>query len=147
VLKHAPNKANAVKFLEYLASDEARRYFADGNNEWPVVAGRQDRQPRPRQALGNFKADKLPVGKLAPIAPRPSWSSTAPATADPAALASQNPAIWRDFFRPEAGLQTHQLRRRAQSGATAGSHRQQADRDDGQRGVEASARRSSAASV
>lgn len=37
VLKNAPNKANAVKFLEYLASDDAQRYFADGNNEWPVV--------------------------------------------------------------------------------------------------------------
>ena len=37
VLKNAPNRANAVRFLEYLASDEAQRYFADGNNEWPVV--------------------------------------------------------------------------------------------------------------
>jgi len=39
VLKHAPHRAAAVKFLEYLASDSAQRYFADGNNEWPVVAG------------------------------------------------------------------------------------------------------------
>ena len=29
--------AAAVKFLEYLASDEAQGYFADGNDEWPVV--------------------------------------------------------------------------------------------------------------
>jgi iron(III) transport system substrate-binding protein len=39
VLKHAPHRAAAVKFLEYLASDSAQRYFADANNEWPVVTG------------------------------------------------------------------------------------------------------------
>ena len=33
VLKNAPNRQAAIKFLEYLASDEAQRYFADGNNE------------------------------------------------------------------------------------------------------------------
>lgn len=37
VLKHAPNKENAVKFLEYLASDKAQNYFAAGNYEYPVV--------------------------------------------------------------------------------------------------------------
>lgn len=37
VLKHAPNKQNAVKFLEYLASDQAQQYFAGGNYEYPVV--------------------------------------------------------------------------------------------------------------
>src|SRR5688500_18083055 len=37
VLKHAPHREAAIQFLEYLASDEAQRYFADGNNEWPVV--------------------------------------------------------------------------------------------------------------
>jgi len=37
VLKNAPNRQNAIRFLEYLVSDEAQRYFADGNNEWPVV--------------------------------------------------------------------------------------------------------------
>jgi iron(III) transport system substrate-binding protein len=33
--RHAKNPANAVKFLEYLASPEAQNYFANGNNEWP----------------------------------------------------------------------------------------------------------------
>src|SRR3970282_1346148 len=37
ILKHAPHREAAVRFLEYLASDQAQRYFADGNNEWPVV--------------------------------------------------------------------------------------------------------------
>lgn len=64
VLKHAPHKEAAVKFLEYLASDEAQRYFADGNNEWPVVAGLKIANPA-LDKLGAFKADTLPVGSLA----------------------------------------------------------------------------------
>ncbi len=64
MLKTAPHKEAAVKFLEYLASDEAQRYFADGNNEWPVVAGVKVANPA-LEALGKFKADDLPVGSLA----------------------------------------------------------------------------------
>ena len=52
-----------MKFLEYLASDEAQRYFADGNNEWPVVEGLKLSNPA-LDALGKFKADTLPVKKL-----------------------------------------------------------------------------------
>lgn len=39
VLTHAPNPANAVAFLEFLAGDEAQLAFAEGNNEWPAVDG------------------------------------------------------------------------------------------------------------
>ena len=39
VAAHAPNRDNAVAFLEYLASDCAQAYFADGNDEYPAVAG------------------------------------------------------------------------------------------------------------
>lgn len=39
VLKTAPNKENAIKFLEYLASDEAQEYFSAGNDEYPAVMG------------------------------------------------------------------------------------------------------------
>ena len=39
VAVHAPNRDNAIAFLEYLASPEAQALFADGNNEFPVVAG------------------------------------------------------------------------------------------------------------
>lgn len=39
VAKYAPNKKAAIKFLEYLATDQAQRYFANGNNEWPTVEG------------------------------------------------------------------------------------------------------------
>jgi iron(III) transport system substrate-binding protein len=64
VLKHAPNKAAALQFLEYLASDEAQRYFADGNNEWPVVDKLKVSNPA-LETLGKFKADQLPVKNLA----------------------------------------------------------------------------------
>lgn len=36
---HAPHPAEAVQFLEFLVSDEAQRILADGNNEYPSVAG------------------------------------------------------------------------------------------------------------
>ncbi|MBI2276638.1 MAG: Fe(3+) ABC transporter substrate-binding protein [Dechloromonas sp.] len=64
MLKTAPNKAAAVKFLEYLASDQAQRYFADGNNEWPAVDSVKVANPA-LESLGKFKADKLPVKNLA----------------------------------------------------------------------------------
>jgi iron(III) transport system substrate-binding protein len=63
VLKNAPHREAAVKFLEYLASDEAQRYFADGNNEWPVVPGAKVDNPV-LNSLGNFKRDQLNVAVL-----------------------------------------------------------------------------------
>ena len=39
VAKNAPNKANAIAFLEYLSSPSAQSYFANGNNEWPIAKG------------------------------------------------------------------------------------------------------------
>ena len=62
VLKHAPHREAAVKFLEYLASDEAQRYFADGNNEYPVVDGVAVNSVLAE--LGSFKADALNVSVL-----------------------------------------------------------------------------------
>jgi len=64
VLKNAPNKANAMKFMEYLASDVAQAYFADGNNEWPVVKGSVQANAT-LVAMGTFKPDALPIGELA----------------------------------------------------------------------------------
>jgi iron(III) transport system substrate-binding protein len=39
VAKNAPNKANAVKLLEYLASNDAQALYAKANFEYPVRAG------------------------------------------------------------------------------------------------------------
>ena len=63
VLKHAPHREAAIRFLEYLASDEAQRYFADGNNEWPVVKSVVVKNPA-LEAMGTFKADPLPIAAL-----------------------------------------------------------------------------------
>ena len=63
VMKHAPHRDAAVKFLEFLASDEAQRYFADGNNEWPVVASVKIDNPVLGR-LGEFKRDALNVAVL-----------------------------------------------------------------------------------
>jgi iron(III) transport system substrate-binding protein len=63
VLKNAPHRDNAVKFLEYLASDAAQRYFADGNNEWPVVKSVKVDNPV-LNALGDFRRDALNVAVL-----------------------------------------------------------------------------------
>ena len=63
MLKTAPHKEAAIKFLEYLVSDDAQRYFADGNNEWPVVASVKTDNPA-LAALGSFKADNLSIPML-----------------------------------------------------------------------------------
>lgn len=63
VLKHAPHRDAAVKFLEYLASDEAQRYFAEGNNEWPVVPSARVSNPV-LSALGEFQYDPINVAIL-----------------------------------------------------------------------------------
>ncbi len=59
VLKNAPHREAAVKFLEYLASDSAQRYFADGNNEYPVVATVIANSAV--ESLGDFNRDPIDV--------------------------------------------------------------------------------------
>lgn len=57
VAKHAPNKDNAVKFLEYLVSPAAQKLFAEGNYEYPVVEGAPVHPVV--AAWGPFKEDQL----------------------------------------------------------------------------------------
>jgi iron(III) transport system substrate-binding protein len=63
VLKNAPHRDAAIRYLEYLASDAAQSYFASGNNEWPAVAG-APLNNRNLEALGKFKSDALNVSAL-----------------------------------------------------------------------------------
>ncbi len=63
VLKNAPHKDAAIRYLEYLAGDAAQTYFASGNNEWPAVNGAALNN-RHLEALGQFKADTLNVSAL-----------------------------------------------------------------------------------
>ncbi|MFY8118497.1 MAG: Fe(3+) ABC transporter substrate-binding protein [Roseateles sp.] len=69
VAKHAKNRDNAIKFLEYLSSPEAQIYFANGNNEWPVVAG--VRAPNPAlESMGSFKSETIPVSAVGANLPK-----------------------------------------------------------------------------
>lgn len=57
LVKHAPNRANAVKLIEYLVSPEAQRYLADVNHEFPANPAVP---PGPiAAAWGPFKQDTL----------------------------------------------------------------------------------------
>jgi iron(III) transport system substrate-binding protein len=53
----AKNRENAVRFLEYLVSPAAQRFLAEGNDEYPVVAGVAP--PPTIAAFGMFKPDQL----------------------------------------------------------------------------------------
>ena len=55
-MKSAPNREAGVRFLEYLASDDAQRYFANGNNEFSVV-GSVTIDNAELASIGKFKAD------------------------------------------------------------------------------------------
>ncbi len=62
VAKHAKNPANAVKFLEYLASAQAQEHFANGNNEWPAARGVKLDNPALQAMGGNsFKSETVPI--------------------------------------------------------------------------------------
>ena len=63
VAKHSRNPSDAVRFLEYLATEQAQQHFADGNNEWPLA---QHGSSLPNSALKTMapqglKADPLPI--------------------------------------------------------------------------------------
>ncbi len=63
VAANAPNRDNAVAFLEYLASAQAQDYFSAGNDEYPVV----DDAPLAEsvKALGDFTEDAIPLSDIA----------------------------------------------------------------------------------
>ncbi len=63
VAAYAPNRENAVKFLEYLASDQAQVYFSNGNDEFPAVPGVALAENV--AALGAFKADTVNLSEVA----------------------------------------------------------------------------------
>jgi iron(III) transport system substrate-binding protein len=61
--KNAPNRAAALKLMEYLASDEAQKIYATANNEYPVGAGVQPSDIV--KSWGALKADPLPLENIA----------------------------------------------------------------------------------
>jgi iron(III) transport system substrate-binding protein len=61
--KHAPNKANAIKLMEFLASEDAQKIYANANDEYPVNS-----QVQPSaivQSWGKLKPDPLPLENIA----------------------------------------------------------------------------------
>jgi iron(III) transport system substrate-binding protein len=63
IAKHSPNRAAAVRFLEYLVSDDAQKLYAEANYEYPVRPGTA---VHPIIAgLGKLTVDPLPLGEVA----------------------------------------------------------------------------------
>jgi iron(III) transport system substrate-binding protein len=62
VIATAPNRDNAIKFLEYLTTPEAQDYFAQGNNEFPVVEG--VKLDPVLEGWGEIKTDAVNAAKL-----------------------------------------------------------------------------------
>ena len=63
VARYARHRQAAVQFLEYLASDEAQGYFANGNNEWPAVPGIKLSNPA-LESFGQFRSETIPVSRV-----------------------------------------------------------------------------------
>lgn len=63
VAKYAPHRENAVKLIEFLASDEGQEMYADVNNEYPVKEG----VPWSKlvQSWGDFKPDPISLNEIA----------------------------------------------------------------------------------
>lgn len=63
VAKHSPNKANAVKLIEFLSDDKAQSLYAELNHEYPVKQG-----VKPStlvQGWGTFSADAIKLEEIA----------------------------------------------------------------------------------
>jgi len=62
VVKHAPHRDNAIRFLEFLASDEAQEIFARANYEYPVSEGVERHEDLAE--WGDVKLDELNMDAL-----------------------------------------------------------------------------------
>lgn len=62
ILKNSPNKENAVRFLEYLTTADAQKYFISGNNEYPINDEAEIADVL--KEFGAFKSDAVNVSAL-----------------------------------------------------------------------------------
>lgn len=67
VAANAPNLENAIKFMEYLSSDQAQQYFSAGNDEFPAVNGVPVSDSVSK--LGEYKADAVDLSAVAKNVP------------------------------------------------------------------------------
>lgn len=63
VAKHAPHKENAIKLVDFLASDKGQKMYADVNSEYPVKEGIPASELV--QSWGTFKADSISLDEIA----------------------------------------------------------------------------------
>jgi iron(III) transport system substrate-binding protein len=61
--KNAPNRENALKFMEFMSSDEAQKIHADVNFEYPLKPGIQ--LDETVASFGPMKPDTLPISEIA----------------------------------------------------------------------------------
>jgi len=69
VVRTAPNREAAIGFIEYLTSVRAQEMFANGNNEYPVVADEVNVVPEVA-AWGRWKQDRLNAATYAKLGPQ-----------------------------------------------------------------------------
>lgn len=67
ITKHAKNKENAIKLIEYLSSPAAQRMYAEKNFEYPVNPSVEWSEEL--ASWGRFKADSLSLRKVADLSP------------------------------------------------------------------------------
>lgn len=62
VCKHAPNKENAIKLLEFLTSNKAQSTFSERTNEYPLI--RENATSELLKQWGPFKADPIKLDTI-----------------------------------------------------------------------------------
>lgn len=62
VTAHAPNRENAIKFIEFMLSEKAQRAFADTNFEYPVRKGMEANELL--KSWGDFKEDDMNLSRM-----------------------------------------------------------------------------------
>ncbi|KUJ81693.1 iron ABC transporter substrate-binding protein [Microbulbifer sp. ZGT114] len=68
VTKHAPNRDNAQKLLEFLSGEQAQYLYAEKNFEFPVRPG-VERSELIQEYMGEFKEDDLSLTEIASYVP------------------------------------------------------------------------------
>lgn len=59
IAANSPNRENAVRFLEYLATEEAQQLYSIGNNEFPIIDGIE--LPDVLSQFGEIESDAVNV--------------------------------------------------------------------------------------
>ena len=67
VARHSKNKAEAVRFLEFLTSQAAQDLYGSINYEYPVNPAVDT--PKELRSWGTFNEDQMPIARIAELAP------------------------------------------------------------------------------